>query len=82
MLTQLNMSNISTKLLILLSAERLKDEKLDPKAYDWYIDLRRWGTIPHSGFGMGVERLLMWILKLEHIRDAIAFPRTMTRHYP
>jgi len=62
--------------------ERLKDEKLDPKAYDWYIDLRRWGTMPHSGFGMGVERLLMWILKLDHIRDAIAFPRTMTRHYP
>jgi asparaginyl-tRNA synthetase len=62
--------------------KRLKDEKLDPKAYDWYIDLRKWGTMPHSGFGMGVERLLMWILKLDHIRDAIAFPRTMTRHYP
>jgi asparaginyl-tRNA synthetase len=62
--------------------ERLKDENLDPKAYDWYIDLRRWGTMPHSGFGMGVERLLMWILKLDHIRDAIAFPRTMTRYYP
>ncbi len=62
--------------------KRLKEEKLDPKAYEWYIDLRKWGSVPHSGFGMGIERMLMWILKLEHIRDAIAFPRTLTRHYP
>ncbi len=62
--------------------ERLKEENLDPKAYEWYVDLRRWGTVPHSGFGMGVERMIMWILKLDHIRDAIAFPRTLTRCYP
>jgi len=62
--------------------ERLKENHLDPKAYDWYVDLRRWGTVPHSGFGMGIERLLMWILRLDHIRDAIAFPRTLTRASP
>lgn len=62
--------------------KRIDEDKLDPKDYAWYIDLRRWGTMPHSGFGMGIERLLMWILKLEHIRDAIAFPRTMTRSDP
>lgn len=62
--------------------QRIKDEKLDPKDYSWYVDLRKWGTVPHAGFGMGVERLLMWMLKLDHIRDAIAFPRTMTRYFP
>lgn len=62
--------------------QRIKEDKLDPKDYSWYIDLRKWGTVPHAGFGLGIERLLMWMLKLDHIRDAIAFPRTMTRHFP
>jgi asparaginyl-tRNA synthetase len=62
--------------------EKLKENDLDPQAYSWYVDLRRWGTVPHSGFGMGVERLLMWVLKLDHIRDAIPFPRTSTRSFP
>lgn len=62
--------------------KRIDEDKLDPKDYAWYVDLRRWGTMPHSGFGMGIERLLMWILRLDHIRDAIAFPRTMTRSDP
>jgi asparaginyl-tRNA synthetase len=52
------------------------------KAYEWYFDTRRYGSIPHSGFGMGVERVIMWLCKLEHIRDAIAFPRTVNRIYP
>jgi len=62
--------------------KRIKEEGLDPKDYQWYIDLRRWGTVPHAGFGLGVERFVMWILKLEHIRDAIPFPRTINRVYP
>lgn len=61
---------------------RIQETGLDPKEYDWYIDTRKWGSVPHSGFGMGVERMLMWILKMDHIRDAIAFPRTLTRSYP
>jgi asparaginyl-tRNA synthetase len=62
--------------------KRIKEEKLDPKAYEWYLELRKYGTVPHSGFGLGVERLVAWICKLEHIRDAIAFPRLINRIYP
>jgi len=62
--------------------KRIKEEKLDPKAYQWYLDLRKYGTVPHSGFGLGVERMIAWICKLEHIRDAIAFPRLINRVYP
>ena len=61
---------------------RMKEEKIDPKAYEWYIELRKYGSVPHSGFGLGIERLVAWICKLEHIRDAIAFPRLINRVYP
>lgn len=54
----------------------------NPKDYQWYLDTRRFGSVPHSGFGLGVERLLMWICRLDHIRDTIAFPRTINRVYP
>jgi asparaginyl-tRNA synthetase len=62
--------------------KRVHDERLNPADYSWYLDLRRWGTVPHSGFGLGIERVLMWICKLEHIRDAIPFPRDMRRVFP
>jgi len=62
--------------------ESMKIYDLDKKYYEWYIDLRRYGTVPHSGFGMGVERLVMWITGAEHIMDTIPFPRTMNRVYP
>jgi asparaginyl-tRNA synthetase len=62
--------------------KRIKEEKLKPKDYEWYLDLRKWGSVPHSGFGLGVERFIMWICKLDHIRDAIAFPRLLKRVYP
>lgn len=62
--------------------ERLKKEKADLKSYEWYLDLRKYGSVPHSGFGMGMERVLRWICKLDHIRDAIPFPRTINRCYP
>jgi asparaginyl-tRNA synthetase len=65
-----------------LLEERLKEYELPKKAYEWYLDLRRYGTVPHSGFGMGVERVVMWICKLKHIRECIPFPRTITRLYP
>jgi len=61
---------------------RMKEEGLSDKAYEWYIDLRRYGSVPHSGFGLGVERTLTWICRLTHIRDAIAFPRLINRVYP
>jgi asparaginyl-tRNA synthetase len=55
---------------------------LPREAYAWYIDLRRYGSVPHSGFGLGVERTVSWICGLEHIRETIAFPRMLNRLYP
>ncbi len=65
---------------ILLS--RIKEEGLDPEEYKWYLDLRRYGSVPHSGFGLGVDRLVMWVAGLDHIRDSIPFPRFRDRIYP
>ncbi len=61
---------------------RLKEFGLRQEDYDWYIDLRRYGTVPHAGFGLGVERLLAWMLDLDNIMEAIPFPRTIRRFYP
>ena len=67
-------------------AQRLIDNLLrigdDPEKYKWYIDIRRYGSVQHSGFGVGVDRLITWMLNLEHIRDCIPFPRTVSRVYP
>jgi len=60
----------------------LEEEGEDPKNYDWYLDLRRYGSVPHSGYGLGVERLLAWICGLDNIKDAIPFPRTLKRTNP
>ena len=60
----------------------IRDRGLDPRDYEWYLDLRRYGSVPHSGFGLGVERQIMWIAGLDHIRDAIPFPRFRDRIYP
>ena len=62
--------------------ESLKIFKLNKKDYKWYMDLRKFGSIPHSGFGLGVERLVMWFAGAEHIMDTIPFPRTMNRLEP
>lgn len=62
--------------------KRIEEMGLKPEDYDWYLDLRRYGTVPHVGFGMGVERLLTWMLDLENIIDSIPFPRTTRRFYP
>jgi asparaginyl-tRNA synthetase len=60
----------------------LEKEGENVENYDWYLDLRRYGSVPHSGYGLGVERLLAWICALDNIKDAIGFPRTITRAYP
>jgi asparaginyl-tRNA synthetase len=62
--------------------QRMKEFGLQPEAYDWYVDLRKYGTVPHAGFGLGVERLIAWMLNLENVMDAIPFPRTIRRFYP
>jgi asparaginyl-tRNA synthetase len=56
--------------------QRLRAGGLDPAAYWWYLDLRRYGTIPHAGFGLGLERLLLFLTSMSNIRDVIPFPRT------
>ena len=65
-----------------LLEQRIEEFGLPKKAYEWYLDLRRYGSVPHSGFGLGIERVVMWICKLKHIRETIPFPRTITRIYP
>jgi len=62
--------------------QRIEEENLPLDAYKWYLDLRKYGSVPHSGFGLGVERTLAWICKLPHIRETIPFPRMIYRLYP
>ncbi len=62
--------------------QRIVEQGYDPSNYTWYLDLRKYGSVPHSGFGLGIERLVMWIAGLDHIRDAIPFPRYRGRIYP
>ena len=62
--------------------KRLKDYNLPREHFDWYLDLRRYGTVPHSGFGMGIERTVAWICGVRHIRETIPFPRLLGRMYP
>jgi asparaginyl-tRNA synthetase len=65
-----------------LLVERLRAMGADPSEYEWYLDTRRHGSIPHAGFGVGVERILRWVLRREHIRETTPFPRTPSRHTP
>lgn len=61
---------------------RIREHDLPEEAYQWYIDLRQFGSVPHSGFGLGVERTVTWITGIRHIRETIPFPRTIKRVYP
>ena len=65
-----------------LIKERLREIGEGVDSYKWYLDLRRYGSVPHSGFGVGIERIVTWVCKLEHIRDATPYPRTVARVYP
>jgi asparaginyl-tRNA synthetase len=65
-----------------LIMERLREKGEDTKTYEWYLDLRKYGSVPHSGFGLGMERIVTWVCNLDHIRDAIPYPRTVARVYP
>ncbi len=65
-----------------LLERRIKEHNLPREAYEWYLDLRRYGSVPHAGFGLGVERTVAWICGLHHIRETIPFPRMLERIYP
>lgn len=65
-----------------LLERRIAEHGLPSEAFEWYLDLRRYGSVPHSGFGMGLERVLAWITGAHHLREVIPFPRMLTRLYP
>jgi asparaginyl-tRNA synthetase len=65
-----------------LLERRIEEHNLPRAAYEWYLDLRKYGSVPHSGFGLGVERTIMWICGIHHIRETIPFPRLLGRMYP
>ncbi|WP_243290029.1 asparagine--tRNA ligase [Bacillus sp. FJAT-47783] len=65
-----------------LLQQRLKEHQLDEEAYKWYLELRQYGSVPHSGFGLGLERTVAWISGVEHVRETIPFPRLLNRLYP
>lgn len=65
-----------------LMEQRFQEHELSKEAYQWYMDLRTYGTVPHSGFGLGLERTVAWICGLDHVRETIAFPRMLYRLYP
>lgn len=65
-----------------LLEKKIKEFKLPREDYKWYLDLRKYGSVPHSGFGLGIERMLSWICKIKHIRETIPFPRLLNKIYP
>jgi len=65
-----------------LLLKRIREHNLPEEAFQWYLDLRKYGGVPHGGFGMGVERVVAWICGLEHVRETIPFPRMLNRLYP
>jgi asparaginyl-tRNA synthetase len=65
-----------------LLLQRIKEHNLPQESFEWYLDLRRYGSVPHGGFGMGIERVVAWICKLEHVRETIPYPRMLYRIYP
>ena len=62
--------------------DRVHAEGLSETDYQWYLDLRKYGSVPHSGFGLGIERTVAWICKLPHVRETVPFPRLLEKIYP
>ena len=65
-----------------LLRRRIQEQDLPEETFDWYEDLRKYGSVPHAGFGMGIERVVAWVCGLEHVRETIAFPRMLYRLRP
>ena len=65
-----------------LLEQRIREHNLPREAYEWYLDLRRYGSVPHAGFGLGIERTVAWLCKIKHIRETIPFPRLLYKIYP
>jgi asparaginyl-tRNA synthetase len=65
-----------------LLQKKIKEHRLPEEDYEWYVDLRKFGSVPHAGFGLGIERTLSWLCNTKHIRETIPFPRLLYRIYP
>jgi asparaginyl-tRNA synthetase len=65
-----------------LLLDRIREHDLPTEAFQWYLDVRKYGSVPHSGFGMGIERLVTWLCGISHLREAIPYPRQIHRLYP
>ena len=65
-----------------LLKKRIAEHNLSEETYEWYLDLRKYGSVPHSGFGLGLERTVAWLSGVEHVRETIPFPRLLNRLYP
>ena len=65
-----------------LLLQRIREHDLPVEAFQWYLDIRKYGTFPHSGFGMGIERCVAWICGVKHLRECIPYPRMLNRIYP
>lgn len=65
-----------------LLEQRINEFELDAESYSYYLDLRRYGSVPHSGFGLGLERTVAWLSGVEHVRETAPFPRLLNRLYP
>ncbi len=61
---------------------RIREHDLQVETYDWYLDLRRYGSVPHAGFGLGLERTVAWICGIEHVREVSPYPRMLYRNTP
>jgi asparaginyl-tRNA synthetase len=61
---------------------KIEEHKLPQEAFEWYLDLRRFGSVPHGGFGLGLERLVTWVTGIHHVRETVPFPRTIDRVTP
>jgi asparaginyl-tRNA synthetase len=65
-----------------LLLQRIQEHELPQEAFQWYLDVRRYGSFPHSGFGMGLERFVAWMCKMSHVRETIPYPRMLNKIYP
>ena len=77
-----NHRRLAARVELRAAERRIEQHNLPKEAFQWYLDLRRYGSVPHSGFGMGIERAVAWICGLDHVRETIPFARTLHRIYP
>ena len=76
------LAEVKEKIILEVLQARIKEHNLPQEAFEWYLDLRRFGSVPHAGFGLGLERTVGWICGLEHVRETIPFARMIYSNTP